>query len=172
MLSYDLREIETKAVHVEGDLASDDPIWQAEDTRPEGPVHVTGRLSSAGGSRYYFAGRLEGRLEAECRRCLGPAAAEVSEEVHLIYAEDEDEETSDDPDVYALHPQTGELDLREAVREHWLLSAPSYLLCREDCKGLCPQCGTSLNEGTCECPPVTDSRWDALRSVKLQSDAQ
>ena len=166
MLSYDLREIESKAVHVEGNLAADDPIWEEGDTRPEGAVHVTGRLSSAGGSRYYFAGRLDGRLEAECRRCLGPAAADVSDELQLIYAEDEDEETSDDPDVYPLDPQTGELDLREAVREHWLLAAPAFLQCREDCRGLCPQCGANLNDGTCECPPVTDSRWDALRKVR------
>jgi uncharacterized protein len=90
----------------------------------------------------------------------------VSDELQLIYAEDEDEETSDDPDVYALDPQTGELDLREAVREHWLLAAPAFVQCREDCKGLCPHCGANLNDGTCECPPVTDSRWDALRKVR------
>jgi uncharacterized protein len=168
MLSYDLREIESKAVHVEGDLPADDEVWEEGDTRPEGAVHVTGRLSSAGGSRYFFAGRLSGRLEGECRRCLGPAAADVSEDLQLIYVADEDDETADDPDVYPLDPQTGELDLRPAVREHWLLSAPGFVQCREDCQGLCPQCGANLNEGPCGCPPVTDSRWDALRKAPAE----
>jgi uncharacterized protein len=91
---------------------------------------------------------------------LGDATADVHGEVHLIFAEAGD---PDDPDVYALDPDAHELDLRQAVREQWLLDAPAYGLCRPDCKGLCPTCGTDLNAGDCDCAAVTQSRWAALR---------
>jgi uncharacterized protein len=63
------------------------------------------------------------------------------------------------------------LDLRAAVRETWLLTAPAYVQCREDCKGLCATCGTNLNESTCNCVPAikTESRWGPL--LKHQGDA-
>ena len=76
---------------------------------------------------------------------------------------------ADDPDVYVVDPRSIELDLRPALREQWLLAVPSFVQCREDCKGLCPTCGTDLNAGECECAPATDSRWDTLRKVRGQS---
>jgi uncharacterized protein len=93
----------------------------------------------------------------------------VSDEAHIIFAESGDDET-DDPDVYRIDPQDRELDLRPALREEWLLAAPSYALCREECKGLCPRCGTDLNAGSCQCAEQgADPRWDALRKLDNSS---
>lgn len=41
------------------------------------------------------------------------------------------------------------LDITDDVRQEILLSTPVRFLCREDCLGLCPQCGTNLNERSC-----------------------
>ena len=50
-----------------------------------------------------------------------------------------------------------------------LVALPLKPLCREDCAGLCPQCGANLNEGPCGCEPDTeDDRWAALRELKLE----
>jgi uncharacterized protein len=160
MLSFDLRSLRERAVSVNAEIGADDPVWQSDDPRPAGPVRVTGRLSSAGPGRFYWHGRIDGTVALDCRRCLGDATAEVRDQVHLIFAEAGD---PDDPDVYSLDPDARELDLRQAVREHWVLDAPTYALCRPDCKGLCPTCGIDLNAGDCDCAPVTPSRWDALR---------
>jgi uncharacterized protein len=168
MLSFDIRSLESQAVIVDDELPSDDPIWETGDPRPEDAIRVMGRLSAAGSGRFYWHGRISGGLELPCRRCLGDAHANVTDEAHLIFAEAGDEET-DDPDVYRLDPRATELDLRPAVRELWLLAAPSYALCREDCKGLCARCGADLNAGPCDCPPVTDSRWDALTKLDRTS---
>ena len=62
-----------------------------------------------------------------------------------------------------------ELDMRPALREQWLLAVPAFVHCREDCKGLCPTCGTDLNVGACDCAPTTDSRWESLRNVRGHS---
>jgi uncharacterized protein len=160
MLSFDLRSLRERAVSVDADIGPDDPIWQPEDPRPAGPVHVRGRLSAAGAGRFYWHGRIAGAVSLDCRRCLRGTTADVRDEVHLIFAEAGD---PDDPDVYAIDPGARELDLRRAVREQWVLDAPAYALCRPDCKGLCPTCGGDLNASDCECAPVTQSRWDALR---------
>jgi uncharacterized protein len=167
MLSFDIRSLRERAVAVNDEIGADDPVWQPNDPRPVGPVHVSGRLSAAGADRFYWHGRIEGKVALECRRCLSDTTADVRGEVHLIFAEAGD---PDDPDVYPISRGARELDLRPAVREQWLLDAPSFALCRPDCKGLCPTCGTDLNTGECDCAPVSQSRWDALR--KHRSDTR
>jgi uncharacterized protein len=163
MLSFDLQALSTRAATVNGDLAPDDPVWRETDERPSEPVRVSGRISSAGPDRFYWHGKVEGGAVHPCRRCLADAQVEVSEETHVIFSQAGDRE--DDPDVFELDPSARELDLRPAVRELWLLHAPGYPLCRDDCKGLCPTCGADLNDGACECPPQADSRWDTLRKT-------
>jgi uncharacterized protein len=165
MLSCDIRSLETQAVVVDEALPADDPIWEEGDPKPASSVHVTGRLSSAGPGRFYWHGRIEGDVALECSRCLTDTAAHVSDEAHIIFAETGDEET-DDPDVYRLDPKERELDLRPAIREEWLLAAPTFGLCRDDCKGLCARCGNDLNTGPCHCEEKSaDPRWDALRKL-------
>jgi uncharacterized protein len=83
----------------------------------------------------------------------------------MLFVEPGDDE-ADDPDVFVIPPPGHTLDLRPAIREQWLVVAPAFALCREDCKGLCPTCGTDLNTGACDCAPATDSRWDAIRASR------
>lgn len=163
MLSFDLQALQSKAATVQGELSPDDDVWQEGDRRPSEPLRVSGRVTSAGPDRFYWHGRVEGGATLPCRRCLVEASVGLAEETHVIFSQAGDRE--DDPDVFELDPGAWELDLRPAVRELWLLHAPAYALCRDDCKGICPTCGADLNDGPCECPPQSDSRWDALRKA-------
>jgi len=163
MLCYDIRELEREAIRVDGCLDPTDAVWLEGDVLPAEPVQATGRLSKAGTGRYYWSGHIDGTLHGECRRCLIDVSAHVAEDVHVLFAGSGDE-IADDPDAYALPSHAAVLDLRPAVREQWLLGVPSFLLCREDCKGMCPRCGADRNAGLCKCPSETDSRWDALRA--------
>jgi uncharacterized protein len=169
MLSFDIRSLDSHAAVVDEELSANDAIWEENDPKPVGAVHVTGRLSVAGPGRYYWHGRIEGDVALECSRCLTETTAHVSDEAHIIFAEEGDEET-DDPDVYRLDPNAQDIDLREAIREEWVLAAPSFALCREDCKGFCPRCGADLNAGPHECSHQdSDPRWDALRKLDESS---
>jgi uncharacterized protein len=57
--------------------------------------------------------------------------------------------------------------LEDAVREQVLLAVPLKVICREDCKGLCPHCGANLNLEQCSCSePVEDPRWTALKDLR------
>jgi uncharacterized protein len=173
MLSFDIRSLEHHGVAVDAMLSPDDSIWQEGDPTPSGPLHVTGRLSTAGAGRYYWHGRIEGDIVMPCRRCLKEATSHVTGEEHAIFVEADDEE-ADNPDVFPLDARADEIDLRAAVREQWLLAAPTFLLCAEDCKGLCPTCGADLNAGDCGCPPQVsiESRWDALRVLQENGESE
>lgn len=61
------------------------------------------------------------------------------------------EETEEEDELYLY--QGDHLDLAAMVREQVILAAPMQPLCREDCLGLCSQCGQNLNERRCACPP-------------------
>ena len=168
MLSFDIRSLESQAAQVDGRLAPDDPVWEDGDVRPSNSLEITGRLSAAGPSRFYFSGQFAGEATVPCRRCLTDVDVKVSEDAHFIFSS-EGEDSADDPDVFPFDANAPKLDMRPAVREAWLLAVPQFVLCREDCKGLCATCGIDLNTGTCEHSQVkTDSRWDSLRAVRDQ----
>jgi len=59
------------------------------------------------------------------------------------------------------------MDLSEAIRQYTLMALPIKPLCRQDCSGLCPTCGTNLNEKKCNCTPETDPRWEKLNTLSL-----
>jgi uncharacterized protein len=167
MLSFDIRTLESTAAQVDADRPADDPIWIAADTRPLDAVHVEGRFSSAGSGRFYLSGRFSGAVKLDCRICLTEVSRQVSEDAHFLFAPADDPTTEGDPDVFTYDPGAHKLDITPAVREGWLLSVPAFVDCREDCKGLCLKCGADLNDGPCECEPVTtDARWDSLRVAR------
>jgi uncharacterized protein len=128
------------------------------------PVRVAGRLQDAGEGRFYWRGTLTTKAGAACRRCLAPVVTSVQADVRALFTQDPD--ALEDPDSYPLEPDAKEIDLTAAVREELILAVPQYVVCREDCRGLCPRCGKDLNAGPCDCAPATDPRWSALAAVK------
>lgn len=95
-----------------------------------------------------------------CRRCATPATGLVHADVHELY-----QEVVTDPDAFEL--VGGQLDLAPMVREVIVLDAPMTPLCRDDCRGLCPQCGIDRNVESCDCSgEVADPRWGALDQLK------
>ena len=164
MLRVDLRELAQGPVETSGELAQDDPGIEGTDLTLREPVRVGGRLQAIGDGRFYWHGTARTVVKGECRRCLTPADAPVNLEIGALFTQDP--EALEDPDSYPVAPDATEIDVTPAVREELLLAAPRYVLCREDCKGMCPQCGQDLNAGPCGCAPATDARWQPLKSLK------
>lgn len=175
MLSFDIRALEVHAEPVDGALSPTDDVWQEGDPLPQGPIRVTGRLSAAGSDRFYFSGRIEGTAHGECRRCLTDVITPVALDSHLVFSSAAGDGEDDESDAYAFDPAARELDLREAVREEWLLHVPAFPLCRDDCAGLCPRCGADRNlpaeAGGCACASGADARWDVLKRATQQQHA-
>ena len=158
-----LRELADGPVATNGRLAlTDEHLADVDFTLAE-PVNVHGRLMEIGPGRYYWDARLDTRVSGSCRRCLVPVTARVEPHLKVLLVEGEDPE---DPDAYALSARATQLDLGEVIREELLLAVPDYLVCRDDCRGLCAQCGADLNQGPCDCRPEPDVRWAALEALK------
>lgn len=110
------------------------------------------------------SGTVTGAVTGECARCLGPVADQVSVDVQELfaYADSATEATTDDDEVSHL---VGDLlDLEPVVRDAIVLALPLSPLCREDCRGLCPDCGEALDQLPADhshTAPV-DPRWAAL----------
>jgi uncharacterized protein len=84
-----------------------------------------------------------------------------------------DDPEADDPSVYFIPPRTTTLSLNEAIREELILAVPEYVVCRDNCAGLCPECGKDLNEGPCDCRAAsTDPRWVQLEALKKRSSTK
>jgi len=165
MLRVDLRELARGgAVETVGELKQDDPALDGTEIRLLEPVAVRGRIQPIGEGRFYWHGTAQTVVAGDCRRCLTPVATPVKLEIGALFSQDQD--ALDDPDAYAVAPDATEIDVTPAVREELVLAAPSFVECREDCKGLCPQCGKDLNAGPCDCTPATDFRWQPLKALK------
>lgn len=162
MLQYDLRDLARGPVETQAEVAADDPLFAGLGIALAGPVRVGGRLQATGEGRFYWHGSLHAVVAGECRRCLTPVTVPVEADIGALFADD----ALDDPDAYPLPPHATEVDLRPAVREELALAAPGYVVCREDCRGLCPRCGKDLNAGPCGCGPAADPRWRALADLK------
>ena len=118
------------------------------------------------GEGLYIEGALESELELDCDRCLTSLNQALSVELgELLYYPPR---PGTDPSEGV--PETGILDLRPLVRDHFFLDMPTHSLCRSDCKGLCPECGNNLNESNCEHPETElDPRFAALKSLLPES---
>jgi uncharacterized protein len=97
------------------------------------------------------------RFVGECARCLDPIEGDVEVEIQELYAF-EAERT--DEEELALEADL--LDLEPALRDAVVLALPLAPLCREDCPGLCPQCGARLADSPGHVHQTTDLRWAAL----------
>ncbi|HEV8304840.1 MAG TPA: DUF177 domain-containing protein [Gemmatimonadales bacterium] len=164
MLRVDLRELALGPVDTRGELDLTDPRLEGLDVALGAPVRVGGRLQATGEGRFYWHGTLTTVVAGECRRCLAPVAVPVAADIGALFTQDP--EALEDPDSYPLAPDATEVDLAPAIREELILAVPRYVLCREDCRGLCPRCGQDLNAGPCGCAPAADPRWQALASLK------
>lgn len=104
------------------------------------------------GEGILVTGMLHARALGVCDRCLDPAEMDITAEVDEYYLFEEPslrERDGDDDLDYALVASDNIIDLAEALLPALLMETPFVVLCREDCKGLCPICGENLNEHDC-----------------------
>ena len=107
-------------------------------------------------------------VESPCARCLKPTETTLEAEFSEAFIRDKGEyneprDVDDDQYMYTGHV----LDLDEAVRTVLLLEMPSRILCKEDCRGMCCQCGADLNINECSCQKDLTHRnpFSALASL-------
>lgn len=106
---------------------------------------------------------VSGEATVHCARCGKLLTADVNFPVSETLIR-EGGEISDAEDAVLYSGK--EIELDDIIVSNFLMNVPVKYLCREDCKGLCPVCGTDLNEGSCDCDKdVIDPRWEKLAEI-------
>lgn len=123
------------------------------------------------GDQFRLVGRVGTTLELMCSRCLETfqtPADESFDVMFLPHREDagEVDRKLEDDDTTTTFYRDHVLDLGQLMQEQFYLAVPMKPLCREDCRGLCANCGTNLNSGSCGCTNTWhDPQLEVLRTL-------
>jgi uncharacterized protein len=136
-------------------------------------VCVQGSLSKVG-REVLFKGNISTEMEMICSRCLEPLHYKVCSRVSSRYMPGQETDSLDlDVELRAsdieVEYYTGDrIDLTQAVYDQMMLSLPLARLCREDCHGICSQCGINRNKENCQCSDKgsVDPRLAVLKKLK------
>ncbi len=122
-------------------------------------------------------GKVSTVLELKCSRCVEPYRLPIDASFDLFYLphsenHGEGEIEIEEDDLETAFYKDEVIDLGQLMKEQFYLSLPMKPLCRDECRGLCPHCGTNLNQSSCDCVSTwTDPRLETLRSlVKDKND--
>ncbi|MBQ3335654.1 MAG: DUF177 domain-containing protein [Eubacteriaceae bacterium] len=131
-----------------------DPRQELSGVISEAGLLAEGQIKLLNQTHLDVSFHLSGDMLYPCARCLKPTAFPCEFDYH---------ETIDIPE-----DEQDEISILPAIEECLFVNEPFRVLCRPDCKGLCPRCGADLNDGPCDCPetePETDPRMAALKAL-------
>ncbi|MCI6228204.1 MAG: DUF177 domain-containing protein [Firmicutes bacterium] len=126
------------------------------------PVVASGTVRNTAGV-LMMAGELTTTIHGLCDRCASPFDREIRFPIHAVLVTELADEENEDEWVFPLEGDSADLD--DIVRTVFVLNLDSKLLCKEDCRGLCPRCGKNLNDGPCNCQKELDPRFAALKQL-------
>lgn len=142
---------------------------------PRGSVQVSLQVDRHG-QQIAFRGGVHAEAAMNCARCLKSLPFAVEAELTVLAerrgADDPRDEEALEQEGAVLYHDGLDLDLGPVIREAVILEVPQAVLCRPDCRGLCPRCGADRNRGPCSCKTEgEDPRWGALKALKTEEAA-
>lgn len=116
------------------------------------------------GDNVHLYGTLRFQANAACVSCLEETTHEFSVPIEVTYALKPNDE---DPDLYLY--EGSKVDLSEMALEQATLALPMRWLCKPDCLGLCPRCGTNRNIASCSCR-IEEQTINPFSALRLSED--
>lgn len=143
----------------------DSLFWDGEPHRLEPRSPVILKVENVGNDTYRLQTQFEADYHLPCDRCLTDVACPLSimdeREVKLHPAEETQETEEEEPFIHGY-----ELDVDEFIRGELYQRIPLKVLCSEDCKGICPVCGTNRNLAPCTCEEgPRDPRMSVIQDI-------
>ena len=138
---------------------------------PEGQLAVGSEVSleltlSVTGSLITARGVVRTNKSLICARCLEAYDQEIDADFDIVIRQGKHGLLLEDEDGTSVTLGDEWIAFDVPVREAVILSVPMKPLCGDDCRGLCPVCGTNLNVETCSCGrEPADARWDQLKTL-------
>ena len=109
--------------------------------------------------------KLDGTITCVVQGICDKCSNSVTKSIQLPFNQTFYKDSADDADAYIYFDS--KLDATKAVYDEIVLSLPSSFLCSDDCKGLCPKCGTNLNEQQCDCDTTRENAFSVLKDLKF-----
>ncbi|MDD4753744.1 MAG: DUF177 domain-containing protein [Desulfitobacteriaceae bacterium] len=126
------------------------------------PISFSGTVENSGHG-LVIDGEISTIVEMPCSRCAEKLQYPVQVPFHEVYMHRRETATNEE-EVYFY--EGDKIDILPQVLQAFLLELPMKVLCREECKGLCPACGTNLNIKECRCErELIDPRLAALKNL-------
>lgn len=173
---FKVRDLEIKPIRFETSFRPGEIDLLDASLRQVTPLDVRGSVEwLASVAEIHLTGELKVGIETECDRCLEPARFGVEQKLDLFYRSAESLEGGHEVGIEEGETEVGffegeGLELTELLREQVLLGLPVQRLCREGCKGLCPECGGNLNKQDCGCAAeFHDERFAVLKSLRIET---
>ncbi len=166
----DLKELAVKKIRIRKSYAPGSLDFHGGEFRQIEPLEVRATAELVD-DQIRVSGDLHTRLELTCSRCLEGVVEEISRNFDLYYRPAgqvgaESEKLKQD-DVEIGFFQGNGIFLADVLAEQVNLSLPMKVICRSDCRGLCPSCGANLNNEECRCEAQTgDPRMAQLARFK------
>ena len=168
-----VRDLEVRAARFDVEVAPGVIDYLDSDLRQSGPLKAAGKAELVTGAlgEIRVTGHLTVPMESACDRCLDAARFLIDSDFTLYYrpvSEGYGDEKEIDAGEAEMGFYEGEgLELNDVLREQVLLALPMQRVCRDDCKGICPECGRNRNQNQCQCRTAAmDDRWAALQQLK------
>jgi uncharacterized protein len=149
--------------NLQGTLDLKDLFLDSTEYKPLAPMKYD-LVAEPAGNRILVSGQLSCDVRMQCSRCLETfdEAMNLSFEEQFRIIKDEEAEPSADDE--AVPVKEDRIELSPYLAEELVVQLPYAPLCKEDCKGLCPDCGVNLNEQSCGCNTAkVDPRMAALQ---------
>ena len=133
------------------------------------PLSCSVGLFRQGGDNIYMTADVDTTVLVECRRCINPFEVDITTTLDLLFSIGDESSDSDEDDERYYDGET--LDISEDIRRALVLEIPTWSLCSETCKGLCPECGTDLNTTECSCEMTDETSVPAPNSLSAQLES-
>jgi uncharacterized protein len=135
---------------------------------PREPGVLDATLTNSG-EGLVLHGTITALFDVECSRCLAPFGFEVSTDVDTLFVDETAEREDDEQDVVAFVGD--QIDLAPVIESALRVEMPLAPSCKEECEGICPDCGIDLNEDSCDCAdrPDEDGPFAGLKDM-LEAD--
>jgi len=167
----DVKDLAARKLRIRKSYAPGSIDYHSAEIKQTEPLEVTATAELLDG-QIRITGGLETKIELVCARCLEPVVEDVNRAFDLFYRpvtkdlKPKEDRLKDDDTEIGFFEGEG-LFLADVLKEQVLLALPLKVICRSDCRGLCPSCGANLNHEECRCEThATDPRLAPLARLK------
>ena len=153
---FDVSEIGENGLHIQSEQAPDflndisNSLYSIENIKFDSNVYIDANIYKDQ-KQIILNGTLNLKYVSPCSRCLTDVNLQINPQLSLILIPNNKDDFEFENDTVVSSYSGNTIDITDYLTEMVSISFPAKILCNQDCKGLCPDCGIDLNMDSCSC---------------------